>query len=148
MSDTIEKLTGALGDFLKKAKEVGAQAVETVDRNGVVREAYERGTERTKTYAKIAKQSLELNRESEELRKVYTEIGKLYFEQNGADAPGFFAPLCAQAAATAEKIRSLEDEIRALRESVMPEGAEKDIEVEIGAFDDVVSADEDAARRE
>ena len=35
-----------------------------------------------------------------------------------------------------------------MRDSVMPEGAEKDIEVEIGAFDDIVSADEDAARGE
>ena len=148
MSDTLDKLTGTLGEILKKAKEVGAQAVETVDKNGAVRGAYQRGTERTKTYAKIAKQTLELNRESDELRKVYTEIGRLYFEQNGSNAPGFFAPLCAQAAATAEKIRALEDEIRALRESVMPDGAEKDIEVEIGAFDDVVSADEDAARGE
>ncbi len=148
MSDTIEKLTGALGDFLKKAKEVGAQAVETVDRNGTVREAYARGTERTKIYAKIAKQTLELNREKEELRKVYTEIGRLYFEQLGGEASGFFAPLCAQAGGTAEKIRGLEDEIRALRESVMPEDAGKDIEVEIGAFDDVVSADEAAARQE
>ena len=30
----------------------------------------------------------------------------------------------------------------------MPDGAEKDIEVEIGAFDDIVSADENAAKGE
>ena len=144
MSDTMDKLGGALSGLMKKAKE----AVETVDKNGTVRDAYARGTERTKTYAKIAKLTLELNGENEELRKVYTEIGKLYVEQAGGSAEGFFAPLCAQAAETAKKIRSLESEIRALRESVMPAGAEKDIEVEIGAFDDIVSADEDAARGE
>ena len=44
MSDTLDKL----GELLKKAKEVGAQAVETVDKNGTVRDAYARGTERTK----------------------------------------------------------------------------------------------------
>ena len=148
MSDTLDKLTGTLGELVKKAKELGTQAVETVDKNGTVREAYARGTERTKTYAKIARLTLELNGENEELRKVYTEIGKLYFEQSGAEAGGFFAPLCAQAAETADKIRALEDELCALRESVMPAGAEKDIEVEIGAFDDIVSADEDAARGE
>ena len=148
MSETMEKLTERIGVLKKKAKELGTQAVETVDKNGTVREAYARGAERTKTYAKIAKMSMELNGENEELRKVYTEIGKLYFEQNGKDAPGFFAPLCAQAAETAEKIRSLESEIRALRETVMPADAEKDIEVEIGAFDDIVSADENAARGE
>ena len=148
MSDTMDKLTGTLGEFLKKAKDLGAQAVETVDKNGTVRDAYARGTERTKTYAKIAKQTLELNRENDELRRIYTEIGKLCFEQAGPVGEGFFAPLFAQASETAEKIRALEEEIREMRDSVMPEGAEKDIEVEIGAFDDIVSADEDAARGE
>lgn len=148
MSETVDKLTDALSALVKKAKEVGTQAVETVDKNGTVREAYARGTERTKTYAKIAKLTLELNGENEELRKIYTEIGKLYFEQAEDSAEGFFAPLFAQANETAGKIRAVEDEIRALRASVAPEGAEKDIEVEIGAFDDIVSADEDAARGE
>lgn len=148
MSDTMEKLAGTLGELVKKAKEVGSQAVETVDKNGTVREVYARGTERTKAYARIAKLTLEQNSESEELRKVYTEIGKLYYEQAQGSAGGFFAPLFAQAAETAEKIRAIESEIRELREKVAPESAEKDIEVEIGAFDDIVSADEDAARGE
>ena len=144
MSDTMDRLA----ELLKKARDLGAQAVETVDRNGAVREAYARGAERTKTYAKIAKLSRELGGETDELRKIYAEIGKLYFEQCGGKAEGFFAPLCAQAALTAEKIRSIEDEIRTLRDSVLPESAEKDIEVEIGAFDEIVSADEDAAKGE
>ena len=148
MSDTLEKLTDTLGGLLKKAKEVGTQAVETVDKNGTVREAYERGTARTKAYARMAKLSLELTGEAEELRKIYTEIGKLYYEQAKDSAGGFFAPLFAQAGETAEKIRSLESELQALRDEVAPDGAEKDIEVEIGAFDDIVSADEKAATGE
>lgn len=146
MSDTMDRLAETLGGLVKKAKEIGTQAVETVDKNGTVRDAYARGTERTKTYAKIAKLTLELNGENDELRKIYTEIGKLYFEQIAGSAEGFFAPLVAHASETAEKIRTLEEEIRTLRDSVMPEGAEKDIEVEIGAFDDIVSADEQAAK--
>ena len=148
MSDTLDKLTDTLGGLLRKAKEVGAQAVETVDRNGAVREAYARGTERTKAYGRMAKLSMDVNREREELRKIYTEIGKLYYEQTQGSAEGFFAPLFAQAGETAERIRTLEDELRALREEVLPDGAEKDIEVEIGAFDEIVSAEEDAVRGE
>ena len=148
MSDTLEKLTGTLGELAKRAMELGTQAVETVDKNGAVREAYARGTERTKAYAKIAKLTLALNSESEELRKIYTEIGKLYFEQTGGSAEGFFAPLFAQAKETSGKIRAAQEEIDALRAAVLPENGEKDIEVEIGAFDDVVSADEKAARGE
>ncbi len=148
MSDTMDKLTDTLGGLLRKAKEVGAQAVETVDKNGAVRDAYARGTERTKAYARMAKITLEINGENEELRKIFTEIGKLYYDQAGSSAGGFFAPLFDQASRTADKIRALEDELRALREEFIPDGAEKDIEVEIGAFDDIVSAEEDAARGE
>ena len=144
MSETMDKLGGALSGLMKKAKE----AVETVDKNGAVREAYARGTERTKAYARMAKITLEINGENEELRKIYTEIGKLYYEQAQGSASGFFAPLFAQAGATADKLRALENELRTLRETYVPDGAEKDIEVEIGAFDEVVSADEDAARGE
>ena len=57
-------------------------------------------------------------------------------------------PLFAQAKETSGKIRAAQEEIDALRAAVLPENGEKDIEVEIGAFDDVVSADEKAARGE
>lgn len=148
MSETMDKLAGTLGELVKKAKEVGGQAMNAVDKNGTVRGVYARGTERTKAYARIARLTLALNGENEELKKIYTEIGRLYFEQNQGSAAGFFAPLFAQAEATAQKIGSLESEIEALKESVAAAGAEKDIEVEIGAFDDVVSADEQNARGE
>ena len=148
MSDTIDRIGGTLGELVKRAREVGAQAIETVDKDGTVRGVYARGTERTKAYARIARLNLELNRESEELRRVYTEIGKLYFEQARGSAEGFFVPLFAQAETSAAKLRSIETELAALKETVLGEQAEKDIEVEIGAFDDVVSADEKAATGE
>ena len=139
MSETMDKLGGALSGLMKKARE----AVEAVDKNGTVRGAYERGTERTKAYARMAKLSLEISGENEELRKIFTEIGKAQ-----GSAEGFFAPLFAQASQTSDKLRAMEDELRTLRDAYAPDGAEKDIEVEIGAFDDIVSADENAARGE
>ncbi len=147
MSDTMDSILGTLGGFAKKAREVGAQAIEAVDRDGTVRGTYQKGAERTKAYAKIAKLTLALNSENEELRKIYTEIGKLYFEQTRGSAGGPFAPLFAQAEAKARKLGELETEIAALRESSAENGG-KDIEVEIGAFDDIVSADENQARGE
>ena len=133
---------------MKKAKEVGGQAVEAVDKNGTVRGVYAKGAERTKAYARIARLTLDLNGENEELKKIYTEIGKLYYEQLQGRAEGFFAPLFAQVGETAENIRSIETEIDSLRRKIAEESGEKDIEVEIGAFDDVVSADEQAAKGE
>ena len=147
MSDTMDSILGTLGGLAKKAREVGAQAIEAVDRDGTVRGTYRKGAERTKAYAKIAKLTLALNSENEELRKIYTEIGKLYFEQTRGSAGGPFAPLFAQAEAKARKLGELETEIAALRESTAENGG-KDIEVEIGAFDDIVSADENQARGE
>ena len=147
MSDTMDSILGTLGGLAKKAREVGAQAIEAVDRDGTVRGTYQKGAERTKAYAKIAKLTLALNSEIEELRKIYTEIGKLYFEQTRGSAGGPFAPLFAQAEAKARKLGELETEIAALRESTAENGG-KDIEVEIGAFDDIVSADENQARGE
>ena len=113
MSDTMDKLTSTLGELMKRAKEVGGQTLEAVDKNGAVR-----------------------------------EIGKLYFEQQQGTANGFFAPLFAQAKERAENIRSIGAEIDSLREKIAEESGEKDIEVEIGAFDDIVSADEKAATGE
>jgi len=148
MSDTMDKLTSTLGELMKRAKEVGGQTLEAVDKNGAVRGAYQRGTERTKAYARIARLTLAGNNENDELKKIYTEIGKLYFEQQQGTATGFFAPLFAQAKERAENIRAIEAEIDALREKIAEESGEKDIEVEIGAFDDIVSADEKAAKGE
>ena len=148
MSETMDKLAGTLGELVKKAKEVGGQAMNAVDKNGTVRGVYAKGTERTKAYARIAKLTLALNGENEELKKIYTEIGRLYFEQQQGSAGGFCAPLFAQAGETAENIRSIETEIEALKEKIAEESGERDIEVEIGAFDDIVSADEKAAKGE
>ena len=147
MSDTMDSILGTLGGLAKKAREVGAQAIEAVDRDGTVRGTYQKGAERTKAYAKIAKLTLALNSENKEKKKIYTEIGKLYFEQTRGSAGGPFAPLFAQAEAKARKLGELETEIAALRESTAENGG-KDIEVEIGAFDDIVSADENQARGE
>ena len=66
MSETMDKLAGTLGELVKKAKEVGGQAMNAVDKNGTVRGVYAKGTERTKAYARIAKLTLALNGENEE----------------------------------------------------------------------------------
>ena len=148
MSDTMEKIAGTLGDLVKKAKEVGSQAVEAVDKDGTVRGVYARGAERTRNYARIAKLNWEFNSQSEELRRIYTEIGKLYFDQMKGRAEGVFVPLFSQAEQTAASLRSIRGEIDALKEETLSQSGEKDIEVEIDAFDDVVSADEKAATGE
>lgn len=123
----------SLGDKVKEVSEAGG-----------VKEIYARGAERAKSYARAAKLSLEINGETEELRKIYTEIGKLYFDQN-REAPGaLFAGLFAQAEEIRGRLADKEAEIRGMREIFEAEQAEKsgELEVEIGEFEDIVNATE------
>ena len=99
--------------------------------NSGVAEVYQKGAGRAKSYARIARRTLDLNGQAEELRKVYTEIGKLYFEQAKDKPEGFFAPLFAQAGSLLQELQSKETELAALKDSLKAEEAEKDIEVEI-----------------
>ena len=134
MADYKSIIAGTLNSLASKVKEVAE--------SGSVRDIYDRGAGRAKAYARIAKLSLELNGENEELKKVYAEIGRLYYEQ-AKDAPeGFFAPLFAQAEELYAGISARQDEINSLRAEMEAEGSLDDIDVEISEFEEIVSAAE------
>ena len=120
--------------------------------NGGVRGVYEQGVSRTKAYGRIAKLTLERNSQAEELKKVFTEIGKLYFEQARQEPAGFFSPLFAQAESLIAAMDEKEQEIAAVREELHDAAAEQDIDVEITQepedFDSVVDATEAAGKGE
>ena len=126
------------GSLVNKAKDV-------MESTGVT-EVYQRGASRTKAYSRIARLTLDTNSQAEELRKVYTEIGRLYFEQARENPEGVFAPLFAQAGKLMDELKAKEDELEELKRSLGAEAEEKDIEVEItqdiDEFDQVVSATE------
>ena len=126
------------GSLVNKAKDV-------MESTGVT-EVYQRGASRTKAYSRIARMTLDTNSQAEELRKVYTEIGRLYFEQARENPEGVFAPLFAQAGKLMDELKAKEDELEELKRSLVAEAEEKDIEVEItqdiDEFDQVVSATE------
>lgn len=134
MANYKDIITGTLNNLVGKAKEVAE--------NGTVRNIYEQGSSRAKAYARIAKLGLEVNGDTEELRRVYTEIGKLYYEENRNNPQGFFAPLFQQAEELTERIKTKSDEMEALKAEAA-QAAEKDLEVEIGDFEEVVSSTED-----
>ena len=127
-----------LGSLVNKAKDV-------IDSSGVT-EVYQKGASRTRAYSRIARLTLDLNGQAEELRKVYTEIGKLYFEQAREEPHGFFAPLFAQAGKLLEELKAKETELEELKAGLREDKPEKDIEVEITEdiqdFDAVVTATE------
>ena len=126
------------GSLVNKARDV-------MENSGVT-EVYQKGASRTKAYSRIARLTLDTNSQADELRKVYTEIGRLYFEQERQNPEGVFAPLFAQAAKLMDELKAKEAELEELKSSLRPEDEEKDIEVEITQeiddFDQVVSATE------
>ena len=150
MADYKDIIKGTLNNIAGKVKEVAESdtvqnfcgKVKEAAETGSVKEIYDKGASRAKAYSRIAKLTLEMNGESEELKRVYTEIGKLYYDQ-AKDAPeGFFAPLFNQVQEISADILAKEEEINAMKAEFEAESAAKDIEVEVCEFDQVVDATE------
>lgn len=126
------------GSLVNKAKDV-------MESTGVT-EVYQKGASRTKAYSRIARLTLDTNSQADELRKIYTEIGRLYFEQARENPEGVFAPLFAQAGKLMDELKAKEAELEQLKSGLRDETEEKDIEVEITQdiddFDQIVNATE------
>ena len=132
MANYKDIFTGTINSIVSKVKDVAE--------NGGVREVYEQGASRAKAYARIAKLNLELNGENEELKRVYAEIGKLYYEEAKGAPMGFFAPLFSQVEEHANAVNEKQAQIDAIKAGF---SSESDIDVEISEYEDVVSADEE-----
>lgn len=139
MADYKDIITGTLNTIIDKVKDVAE--------SGTVKDIYTHGASRAKSYGRIAKLSFEMNGDSEELKRVYTEIGRLYYEQARGSADGFFAPLFAQAEEITGRILAKEQEIQDMKaafeaENAENDGSEPDVEVEVCEFEQVVDATE------
>ena len=126
-------------DKVKAAAEDTVGKVKAAAEGSTVKEVCDQGANRVKSYGRIAKLSLEMNGDYEELKRVYTEIGKLCYDQF-KDAPeGDFAPLFAQVEEISARIERSEAEIEAMKAETGCQ-EEPDISVEI-----VADSVEDAA---
>ena len=133
MADYKDILSGTFGRLADKVKE-------TASSTGVL-DVYAQGANRAKAFGQLTKLTLELNGEHEELQRISTEIGRMYYEQAKAAPEGPFAPLFDQAGRTTERIRVTRAKIDDLHAHYGEAGG-RDIDVEIGDFDDIVSAAE------
>ena len=139
MADYKDIISGTISSIVGKVKEAAE--------SGTVRDIYEQGASRAKSFGRVAKLTLEMNGETEELKRVYTEIGKLCYEQM-KDAPeGFFAPLFAQVEEIKARIEEKSAEVEAMKAD-FEGGWAPDIEVDVSEFDEVISADEDENKGE
>ena len=133
MADYKELLGGTLKNLAGKVRD----AADSVG----VGEIYAKGIERTKNYGSMAKLTLSINSDTEELKRVYQEIGRLCYDEN-KDAPGgFYAPLFAQVEALNASIEAKRRDIEAIK-GELDAASQNDIEVEISDFEDVVNSTE------
>ena len=115
MADYKDIISGTINSIVGKVKEVAE--------SGAVRDIYENGANRAKSYGRIAKLALELNGENEELKRVYTEIGRLYYENYRDTADAFLAELCQQVTDANAHVAEMEaqmDELRAAAREYRP----------------------------
>ena len=127
MADYKELLGSAFSKVKDKVKDSG------------VADVYAQGAGRARAFGQIAKLSLALNSDHEELNRVYAEIGRLYYEQ-AKDAPeGYFTALFSLAGRLAADIRAKRDQMQELKDRY---GAEGKMDDDMSAFDDIVSAAE------
>lgn len=131
MSDYMDLINGTLKNIAEKVKD----AAEATG----VREVYEQGIERTKSYGAIARLTVGINGDTEELKRVYQEIGRLYYEEH-KDAPeGFYSSLFSQVDALNAAVGAKREEIETLKNGI-DSSAASDIDVEICEFEDIVNS--------
>lgn len=131
MADYKDIIAGTIKNLAGKVKDVAESST--------VRGLYEHGAERAKSYGAIAKLSLEISGDTEELKRAYTEIGKLYFEENRENPDGFYQALFANVEEINARIHANEDAINEIKAQIEAENA-ADIDVEVGSFEDIVDS--------
>lgn len=147
LSDALNSLGGMVREVAESDAVRGiGNKVREVAESEKVRSVYEQGSARVKNVAKVAKLTVATGRDSEELKKVYAEIGKLFFEENRCAPASPYTGLFAQAEELIASLRSKEEELGAMKAE--HDAARGDIEVEIGDFEDVVNATETEGKGE
>lgn len=107
-----DKLFSALGKASDGAKDVA-----------------EKAADKAKDVSKIAKLTLEISTEKENMKKAYLEIGRLYYDTHKDNPEGFFIQLCDEVALAQENIAKKETEIAAVKSGLNADAGE-DITVE------------------
>ena len=139
MADYKDIIAGTINAISGKVKEVA--------QSGTVRGIYEQGASRAKAFGQLTKLTLSVNGDTEELKRVFVEIGKLYYDQ-AKDAPeGFFAPLFSQVESIKADIADKQAQIDELKAQTA-EASAPDIDVEVTDFETIVDATEEDGKSE
>ena len=131
LKDTILSVLGQATDSAKDL--AGKAADKTKDFAG-------KAADKARAGGRIAKLSMDIAKEKEEMKKTYLEIGKLYYDTHKDDPEGFFIQLCEEIALAEKSVAEKEAELAELKAGF--NAAEPDVEVE---FEEVVGEAEQEA---
>ena len=127
-----DKLLNALGQGMDATRDIAGRAADAT--RGIAGVA----AEKAKAGGRIAKLTMDIAREKEDMKKTFLEIGKLYYDTH-KDAPeGFFSQLCEEIALAEKSVAAKQAELDELKASfTTPENP--DVEVE---FEEIVGSAE------
>jgi hypothetical protein len=100
--------------------------------------------DKAKALARIAKLTLDISAEKENAKKVYAEIGKLYFETNSGNPGDFFVQLFDELNLANENLAAMEAELAELKSSLGDPISDPIVDPS-GNFEETVGADEPTA---
>lgn len=111
MADYKDMIRGTVNSLGKKAKDFAE--------SGKVKDAYDRGSTTAKCYAVIAKLNVKINGEVEQQRKIFTEIGHIYYDENKASpVDGKLAALFAEVEESERLINEMREELEAAKAAI------------------------------
>lgn len=145
LSDTIGSVVSMAKDFASSETVTGAvERVKDAAASTGILNVYEKGAQRARSFGDATKTTLDLNRDHKELDRVFSEIGKLYYEQAKTAPEGFFAPLFQQVDALKQAIAEKEAAVEAYKASFEkgPEPGEADLNQNIADFESIVNRTE------
>ena len=120
-----DKLLSALGQGMDATRDIAGKAADAT--KGIAGVA----AEKAKAGGRIAKLTMDIAREKEDMKKTYLEIGKLYYDTH-KDAPeGFFSQLCEEIALAEKSVAAKQAELDELKASfTTPENPDVEVDFE------------------
>lgn len=111
-------------------------------------ELYKKAEAKTKSLAKKAKLNADIAKDKNSLRRVYAELGKLYFEKYGEHPDDDFIQCCLEARNLNDMIKSNQAELDAMKETAEEDDADIEVEILIDDGDEAPDAADDDTEAE
>lgn len=96
---------------------IGTKAKDFAE-SGKIKDAYDRGSTTARCYAVIGRLNMQINGEVEDQKKIFTEIGHLYYDENKGNAEGKFEILFKEVEESERRIDEMREELEAAKAAI------------------------------